>query len=65
MFIQSHIYNRPFEGNHNADVALDENEFDTPALKEVIREKLIGLTLLQKKLKCATSLTLFKKFRNF
>jgi len=25
-------YNWPFEGNENADMALSENEFDTPAL---------------------------------
>ena len=25
-------YNRPFECNHNANVARDEIEFDTPAL---------------------------------
>jgi len=23
-------YNRPFEGNHNADLAHSENKFDTP-----------------------------------
>ncbi len=32
MFKQSYIYNRPFESNHNADVALGKNEFDTPGL---------------------------------
>ena len=26
-------YNWPFEGNHNADMALSENEFDTPAVE--------------------------------
>ncbi len=25
-------YNRPFDGSHNVEVALSENEFDTPAL---------------------------------
>ena len=27
---------RPFEGNHEADVAPGENEFDTPALNDVL-----------------------------
>lgn len=31
-FIQSNSCNRPFLGNHNADVALSESEFDTPEL---------------------------------
>lgn len=34
--LQSYSYNRPFEGSHNAEVALSENEFDTPALNECI-----------------------------
>jgi len=29
----SHSYIWPFEGNHYTDVALGENEFDTPELK--------------------------------
>ena len=33
-------YIRPFEGNHEADVAPRENEFDTPALEDNIRENL-------------------------
>ncbi len=30
MFVQSYSYNRPFDGSHNVEVALSENEFDTP-----------------------------------
>ncbi len=30
-FVQSYGYNRPFD-EHNVEVALSENEFDTPAL---------------------------------
>ncbi len=36
MFVQSYSYNRPFDGSHNVEVALSENEFDTPALKQTI-----------------------------
>ena len=32
--MQSSNYLQPFEGNHEADVVLSENEFDTPVLKE-------------------------------
>ena len=32
-FILFYSYIRPFEGNHYADVALGENEFDTPGLE--------------------------------
>ncbi len=32
-FVQSYSYNQPFDGSHNVEVALSENEFDTPALK--------------------------------
>ncbi len=31
-FVQSYSYNRPFDGSHNVEVALGENEFDTPAI---------------------------------
>ncbi len=31
-FVQSYSYNRPFDGSHNVEVALSENEFDTPVL---------------------------------
>ena len=31
--ILSYIYNRPFVGKPNADVAQDEIEFDTPAVE--------------------------------
>ncbi len=31
MFVQSYGYYRPFD-EHNVEVALSENEFDTPAL---------------------------------
>ncbi len=34
-FVQSYSYNRPFDGSHNVEVALSENEFDTPDLCEV------------------------------
>ncbi len=30
--IQSYSFNRPFDGSHNVEVALSENEFDTPDL---------------------------------
>ena len=30
-------YNWPFEGNHNADMALGENEFDAPDIGERLR----------------------------
>ncbi len=30
--VQSYSYNRPFDGSHNVEVALGENEFDSPAL---------------------------------
>jgi len=33
--IPCYSYNRPFEGSHEADVALGENEFDTPGLMGV------------------------------
>jgi len=29
---QLYSYHWPFEGNHNADMAFSENEFDTPAI---------------------------------
>ncbi len=29
MFVQSYSYNRPFDGSHNVEVALSENEFDS------------------------------------
>ncbi len=32
-FVKSYSYNRPFDGSHNVEVALSENEFDTPAIK--------------------------------
>ncbi len=32
-FVQSYSYNRPFDGSHNVEVALSENEFDTPVLR--------------------------------
>ena len=32
LFLQSYSYNQPFVVNHNADVALDEVEFDTPGV---------------------------------
>ena len=35
----SYIYNRPFEGKPNTDVAQDETEFDTPALEVYITWK--------------------------
>ncbi len=31
-FVQSYSYNRPFDGSHNTEVALSENEFDTTDL---------------------------------
>ena len=31
-------YIQPFEGNHKADVAPSENEFDTPALEEADKD---------------------------
>ena len=31
--VLSYIYNRPFEGKPNADVAQDETEFNTPGLQ--------------------------------
>ncbi len=34
-FVQSYSYNRPFDGSHNVEVALSENEFDTPALTKL------------------------------
>ncbi len=34
-FVQSYSYNRPFDGSHNVEVALSENEFDTPDLDYV------------------------------
>ena len=36
LFLQSYSYNRPFEVNQNADVALDEAEFDTPGLDDLL-----------------------------
>ncbi len=29
----AYSYNRPFDGSHNVEVALSENEFDTPDIK--------------------------------
>ncbi len=37
-FVQSYSYNRPFDGSHNVEVALSENEFDTPVVKYVAYE---------------------------
>ena len=33
---------RPFEGNREADVALGENEFDTPVLDSLFSRMLLG-----------------------
>ncbi len=38
-FVQCYCYNRPFDGSHNVEVALSENEFDTPALRHSEKEK--------------------------
>ncbi len=35
-FVQSYSHNRPFDGSHNVEVALSENEFDTPALDRIL-----------------------------
>lgn len=35
-YIYTVRHNRPFEGNHNADAARDENEFDTLLLQKKI-----------------------------
>ena len=35
--VLSYIYNRPFEGKPNADVAQGEIEFDTPDLEGVTK----------------------------
>ncbi len=39
MFVQSYSYNLPFDGSHNVEVALSENQFDTPALKGEFTQK--------------------------
>lgn len=38
-------YNQPFEGNHFTDVAHDETEFDTPALRQCF----LGISIHSKK----------------
>ncbi len=36
-FVQSHSFNRAFDGSHNVEVALSGNEFDTPELEDVFK----------------------------
>ncbi len=33
-FVHSYSHNRPLDGSHNVEVALSENEFDTPGLND-------------------------------
>ncbi len=45
MFVQSYSYNRPFDGSHNVEVALSENEFDTPGIGTSFVPRVTGLYL--------------------
>ena len=48
---QPYSYNWPFEGNHNADMALSEKGFGTPGLKERQQGRLHRIQSCQRRIK--------------
>ncbi len=50
-FAQSYSYNRQFDGSHNVEVALSENEFDIPAIDhDILIDRLQNYTGIQGRL---------------